>query len=146
MNHITLSGNLTREPEVRTIPNSEYSVIAFGLANNDQRKKMDTGAFESIANFFDCEYFTKNPQHWLAQLRKGIGVVVEGELLQDRWEKDGQNYSKVVVIVNQIDLLGGPERQDGYQQGPQRQRPPQAQQSGPESFVGDGFDDEQIPF
>ncbi len=135
MNHITLSGNLTREPEVRTIPNSEYSVIAFGLANNDQRKKMDTCAFESIANFFDCEYFTKNPQHWLAQLRKGIGVVVEGELLQDRWEKDGQKFSKHKIKLRTWPLvLSG---KDGKQEASSAP----AQQAGPEQF-----EDDSIPF
>ena len=36
MNNVTMSGNLTREPEVRAIPNSDYSVIAFGIANNDE--------------------------------------------------------------------------------------------------------------
>ena len=78
-----MSGNLTREPEVRAIPNSDYSVIAFGIANNDESRKQQDGSYENIASFFDCEYFTKKPpQHWLAQLRKGIGVVVYGSLKQ----------------------------------------------------------------
>lgn len=125
MNHITLSGNLTREPEVRTIPNSEYSVIAFGIANNDQRKKMAEGNYESIANFFDCEYFTKNPQHWLAQLRKGIGVVVEGELLQDRWEKDGQKFSKHKIKLSAWPLVlsGKDEKQEAAPQATQQAGP-----------------------
>ncbi len=135
MNHITLSGNLTREPEVRAINNSDYSVIAFGLANNDQRKKTAEGAFESIASFYDCEYWTKNPQHWLAQLRKGIGVVIEGQLLQDRWEQDGQNRSKHKIKLTAWPLvLSGKDEQ-------QASSPAPVQQAGPEQF-----DSDEIPF
>lgn len=112
MNNVTMSGNLTREPEVRTIPNSDYSVIAFGIANNDESKKQQDGSYENIASFFDCEYFTKKPQHWLAQLRKGIGVVVYGSLKQERWEKDGVKQSRIKIKLSTYPLvLSGKDEQ-----------------------------------
>ena len=133
-----MSGNLTREPEVRTIPNSDYSVIAFGIANNDESKKSADGSYENIASFFDCEYFTKNPQHWLAQLRKGIGVVVYGSLKQERWEKDGQKQSRITIKLSTYPLvLSGKDEQQQSTPAPVQQQTP----VGPEQF-----DDDQIPF
>lgn len=138
MNQITLSGNLTREPEVRTIPNSEYSVIAFGIANNDESKKQQDGSYENVASFFECEYFTKKPQHWLAQLRKGIGVVVEGSLKQERWEKDGQKQSRIKIKLSNWPLiLAGKDEQ-------QQVAPAQQEQSTP--VPPEQFEDDQIPF
>jgi len=135
MNNVTMSGNLTREPEVRAIPNSDYSVIAFGIANNDESKKNADGSYENVANFFDCEYFTKKPQHWLAQLRKGIGVVVEGSLKQDRYEKDGVKQSRIKIKLSgwPVILAGKDEQQQGA--------PAPVQQAVPEDFDGDS-----IPF
>ena len=138
MNHITISGNLTREPEVRTIPNSEYSVIAFGIANNDESKKQQDGSYENVASFFECEYFTKKPQHWLVQLRKGIGVVVEGSLKQERWEKDGQKQSRIKIKLSNWPLiLAGKDEQ-------QQAKPVQQVQSTP--VPPEQYDDDQIPF
>ena len=138
MNQITLSGNLTREPEVRTIPNSEYSVIAFGIANNDESKKQQDGSYENVASFFECEYFTKKPQHWLAQLRKGIGVVVEGSLKQERWEKDGQKQSRIKIKLSNWPLiLAGKDEQ-------RQVAPAQQEQSTP--VPPEQFEDDQIPF
>lgn len=139
MNNVTMSGNLTREPEVRAIPNSDYSVIAFGIANNDESRKQQDGSYENIASFFDCEYFTKKPQHWLAQLRKGIGVVVYGTLKQERWEKDGQKQSRIKIKLSTYPLvLSGKDEQQQSSVGAQAT---QAPAPGPEQF-----DDDQIPF
>ena len=138
MNHTTMSGNLTREPEVRAIPNSDYSVIAFGIANNDESRKQQDGSYENIASFFDCEYFTKKPQHWLAQLRKGIGVVVYGSLKQERWEKDGVKQSRIKLKLSgwPVILAGKDEQQQSTPAAVQQQAP-----AGPEQF-----DDSDIPF
>ena len=143
MNNVTLIGRLTRDSELK-YSSGGAAIANLSIAVNSKKKQGDRWVDD--VDYFDCTLFGKQAESLDQYLTKGKQVGIAGRLKQNRWEKDGQNYSKVVVIVNQIDLLGGPERQDGYQQGPQRQRPPQAQQSGPESFVGDGFDDEQIPF
>ena len=140
MNNVTMSGNLTREPEVRTIPNSDYSVIAFGIANNDESRKQQDGSYENIASFFDCEYFTKKPQHWLAQLRKGIGVVVYGSLKQERWEKDGQKQSRIKIKLSTYPLvLSGKDEQ-------QQARPAQSGQQQATTVPPEQYEDDQIPF
>ena len=103
MNHITLSGNLTREPESRAA-GTEYSVISFSIANNDERRKKPDGSYENVASFFDCEYWTKNPQYWLQQLYKGTAVVVSGSLKQDIWTDKQSNEKRSKVKIKLLDF------------------------------------------
>ena len=128
MNRITISGNLTREPESQAV--NDWSIIKFAIANNDERKKTDTGAYEGVTSFFDCEYWTKNPAHWLNQLRKGTPVVIEGRLKQEKWEKDGQTRYAVRIVVQGFPIVAASKAEKA-----------QDVPKGPESF-----DDDQIPF
>lgn len=134
MNNVTISGNLTREPEVKGFDGSEYSVITFSIANNDERKKEQTGQYTNVASFLDCEYWTKNPQHWMKQLYKGTPVVLQGRLKQDRWDDNGTTKSRIKIIVQQYPMVlaGKSEHKE------EESKPPV---SGPEQF-----DDDQIPF
>ena len=97
MNIVMISGNLAREPEVKNMQSSDYSVIKFSIANNDERRKTDNGQWESVVSFFDCEFWTKNPQHWLKEMHKGSPVVIEGTLKQEKWEQDGQTRYAVRI-------------------------------------------------
>ncbi len=99
MNTCTLSGNLTREPEVFAPNDSEWSIIKYSIANNDDSRKNANGEYENIAHFFDCEYWTKKPQLWLQKLQKGVLVVGEYQAKQERWEKDGQKRSRVKFSI-----------------------------------------------
>lgn len=99
MNHVTISGNVTRDPEIFAPENSEYSCIKFGLANNDERKKDSFGNWTSVPSFFDVEYWTTKPQEWLCKIHKGDSVFAECRLKQQSWEKEGQKHSKVVLVV-----------------------------------------------
>ena len=137
MNRITISGNLTREPESQAV--NEWSIIKFAIANNDERRKNDKGEYEGITSFFDCEYWTKNPAYWLNQLRKGTPVVIEGRLKQEKWEKDGQTRYAVRIVVQGVPI-GAASKADKVQVvEPATQKP--ADIGGPEQF-----DDDQIPF
>lgn len=104
MNEGIISGNLTREPET-VDTNSDYSCIKFSIANNDERKKDESGNYQEVVNFFDCEFWTRNPQYWLNKLFKGTGVVLGYKSKQNRWEKDGQKRSKVVFVVQRFPLI-----------------------------------------
>jgi single-strand DNA-binding protein len=139
MNNVNLIGRLTREPELR-YSSGGVAISNFSIAVNSKRKQGDKWVDE--VDYFDCTLFGKQAESLDQYLTKGKQVGIAGRLKQNRWEKDGQNYSKVVVIVNQIDLLGGTERQSPQGGYPQQRQSPQ----GPESFEGDSFDDEQIPF
>lgn len=130
MNSIHISGNLTKEPDLKGIQGSEYSVIKFSIANNDERKKNDAGQYEGVVSYFDCEYWTKNPQHWMKQLYKGTPVVLEGRLKQEKWEKDGQTHYVVRIVVQGFPIVAAGKNESKAEQP-----------AGPEKF-----DDDQIPF
>lgn len=102
MNVITISGNLTREPEVRAV-SSELSVVSFDIANNDNfRRDANTGKYESEVCFIKVSYFTKKPDYWINRLKKGTGVVVSGMLKQERWTaEDGTNRSTHAITLRE---------------------------------------------
>ena len=141
MNTIIISGNLTREPESRAF--GDQSVINFSIANNDESKKQADGSYVKIPSFFDFEFWTKNPAHWLKQLVKGAMVVVQGRLKQDTWEQDGQKRSRVKIIVEGYPIVAAGKAQEQQQEAPSQQ--PQAPAK-PAQFPGPEQFDDEIPF
>ena len=103
INKVALSGNLTREPELRTTGGGT-SVLSFGLAVNDRHKNASTGEWEDYANFVDCTMFGTRAESLAKLLKKGCKVFLEGKLRYSQWERDGQKRSKIEVIVNDIDV------------------------------------------
>jgi single-strand DNA-binding protein len=101
LNTVTLSGNLTRDPEFKQI-NDDFAVCKFGLAVNRSRKTGEE--YTEEASFFDVECLGR-PYATLAdrKLRKGNKINLTGRLEQQRWETpEGEKRSKVVVIVTEI--------------------------------------------
>lgn len=87
-------GNITKDAESRMV--GEAEVAKYSVAINGRKDKV---------LFVDCD-------HWrvggvLPYLTKGTSVLVEGELEQQSWEKDGQKKSKMVLQVQRLQLLGG---------------------------------------
>lgn len=103
INKVALSGNLTREPELRTTGGGT-PVLSFGLAVNDRHKNTSTGEWEDYANFVDCTMFGTRAESLAKLLKKGCKVFLEGKLRYSQWERDGQKRSKIEVIVNDIDV------------------------------------------
>jgi single-strand DNA-binding protein len=103
INHVTLVGRLTRDAELKE---NGFAVSNFSIAVNCKRKRGDDWVDE--ANFFDIVLFGRQAESLHQYLVKGKQIAIDGELKQDRWQtQDGQNRSKVVVIANSIQLLGG---------------------------------------
>ena len=99
MNSIKITGNITKDPETVSPQGSEYSVLKFAIANNDESKKVN-GKYEDIVSFFDIEYWTKNVQYWIQKITKGARVTIQGRLKQERWEKDGNSRNRVKIVAN----------------------------------------------
>ena len=113
VNRVTISGNLTRDPEVRSTQ-SGMQILNFGMAVNDRRRNSATGEWEDYANFVDCVLFGARAD-WLSRdLHKGKKVFVEGKLRYSSWERDGQRRSKLEVVVDEIDYERPPRQQGGY--------------------------------
>lgn len=134
INSVVMTGRLTRDIEVR-YTNSGTAAGSFSLAVNEPVRKGD--GWEERANFFDCTLFGKAAESLKPYLTKGCPVTVSGRLAQDRWEKDGQKYSRVKILVLEIRLCGG-GKNDGGKPGQQASSAPQA------GFDGDFPED--IPF
>ena len=129
INVVVISGNITREPELRQTP-SGYMILNIGVAVNDRRKNQQTGEWEDHANFVDCVVFGNRAESLSKILHKGSKVTIDGKLRYSSWDdKDGHKRSKLEVIADDVDLA--PRGQQGQQQGQfqQRQQPaPQYQQ------------------
>ncbi len=115
INRVTLSGNLTRDPEIRSTQ-SGMNILNFGMAVNDRRRNSATGEWEDYANFVDCVLFGNRADFLSRTLHKGIKVVVEGKLRYSSWERDGQRRSKLEVVVDDLDFIT-PRQQGNYQPG-----------------------------
>jgi single-strand DNA-binding protein len=103
INQVVLVGRVTRDAELRYTA-SGTALCNFSVAINRRVKKGDQWADE--ASFFDLSLWDKQAENLNKYLVKGTQVAVQGELRQDRWEKDGQKFSKVQVFVNNLQLLG----------------------------------------
>ena len=104
LNHVVLIGRLTRDAELKYTPGGQ-AVCKFSIAVNRRRKNGDQ--WEDEANFFDIVVWGKQGESLNQYLVKGKMVGVDGELRQDRWQQDGQNRSKVEIVANYLQLLGG---------------------------------------
>ena len=99
-NAITISGNLTREPELR-FTQGGTALCKFGLAWNPPRKNEDGQWVDQDPHFFDVTCWGELAEH-VAQLSKGTRVNVVGNLEYQRWEKDGETRSKVEIRADEV--------------------------------------------
>ena len=104
INKVVISGNLTRDPELRQTANG-FPVLGFGVAVNDRRKNQQTGEWEDYPNFIDCTMFGARAESVSRFLSKGSKVAIEGKLRWSQWERDGQKRSKIEVVVDEIEFM-----------------------------------------
>ena len=133
INRVIITGNLTRDPELRATQ-SGMQVLSLGVAVNDRRKNQATGEWEDVPNFVDCTMFGTRAEAVSRYLSKGTKVAIEGKLRYSSWEKDGQRRSKLEVIVDEIEFMS------------RREQPAQA--AAPVQAQAEPLDvyDEDIPF
>ncbi len=104
INRATISGNLTRDSELRSTA-SGMPVLSFSVAVNDRRKNNQTGEWEDVPNFIDCTMFGSRAQSLAQYLVKGTKEAAEEKLRWSQWERDGQKRSKIEVIVDSLDFM-----------------------------------------
>jgi len=136
-NRVILMGNLTRDPEVRQAQNGTY-ITKVGLAVNE-RMPDGQGGWKEEASFIDIVIFGKRAEAFGRYLRKGRSVLIEGKLRQSRWQdkETQQNRSKLEVIVDNWEFVGGGREEGGggggqYQQQGVAPQQRQQQASAPE--------------
>lgn len=105
INKVMVTGNLTRDPELRATP-AGTQVLHFGMAVNDRAKNQQTGEWKDRPNFVDCVIFGARAEAMARILAKGMKVAVEGRLRYSSWQdKEGNRRSKLEVVVDEIDLM-----------------------------------------
>lgn len=102
VNSVVIAGNLVRDPELRQIA-SGTSILEFAVAVNESRKN-SSGEWEDVPSYFDVKVWGTRAESLSRFLSKGSKVTVQGRLKQERWEKDGEKRSKVVVIADNVEL------------------------------------------
>ena len=112
-NQVILMGNLTRDPELRTIPNGQ-SVCSFSLALNRSYKGQD-GNWQEATDYIDVVAWGPLGERVAQYLGKGRPCLVNGRLQSRSWEQDGQKRSKVEVNAQDVTFLGGRGEGDGGQ-------------------------------
>ena len=156
INRVMLSGNLTRDPELKSTAGG-MSVLTFGIAVNERRKNNQTGEWEDKPNYFDVTVFGNRAEALSRYLSKGSKVSLEGRLQWHSWQdREGNNRSKVDVIAENVEFMSRqsdskPVSQP-YQPVPQPipaqpvQEPYQAPQPAQQAFGADQYADDDIPF
>lgn len=106
-NRVLLLGNLTRDPELTYLP-SQTPVVEFGLATNRRWRGQDGEQREEVC-FVDCRVFGRQAEVINQYCHKGKPLFIEGHLRLDQWTaQDGGKRSKLYVVVDNFQLLGGP--------------------------------------
>jgi single-strand DNA-binding protein len=104
--HVTLVGNLTRDPELRQTPNGT-SVCQLGVAVNSSYKD-SSGQWVEKPNFFDVVVWGAQGENCARYLSKGRQIAVDGRLDQRSWEaQDGAKRSKVEIVADTVMFIGG---------------------------------------
>ena len=102
LNSVNIMGNLTRDPELKYTPSGK-AVCSISIANNRIYTKNSEKVTE--VSYFDVEAWGAIAENCAKYLKKGNGIIVEGRLRQDRWEKDGKTQSRVRISANNIHFM-----------------------------------------
>lgn len=104
INRVVISGNLTRDAELRNT-STGLPVLGFTVAVNDRRKDQQTGEWSDYPNFVDVTLFGTRAESIAKYLTKGAKVAIEGKLRWSQWERDGQKRSKIEVIADEVEFM-----------------------------------------
>ncbi len=95
MNNITITGNLTREPELK-FTSTGTPLCSFTIASNQGKDKK--------ALFIDCDVWNDDITESVAELPKGTRITVTGLLKQEYWEKDGEEHSRLKITAQDVSV------------------------------------------
>ena len=107
LNAIYITGNLTKDPDVRYMPNGN-AILNFQIASNEYFKKQDGSGGNAVV-FIGIVLFGKQTETLKDDLRKGVRVLIEGKLNQEFWKdtESGAQRSKYKIKAMRVQVLSG---------------------------------------
>ena len=138
-NKVLLMGNLTRDPQLKYLPN-QTPIAEFGLAVN-RRYRTQSGEDREEVNFFDCSAWGKTGELINQYFTKGKPIFIEGRLKYDSWEdkQGGGKRSRVTIVVENFQFIGSRDGGGGGGGGYG------GQGGGHDQSQGGGYDEGQGP-
>jgi single-strand DNA-binding protein len=113
INRVVITGNLTRDPELRSLP-SGMSVCKLGIACNTRRKDGSSGEWVDKPNYFNVTVWGAQGENAARYLAKGRPVAIDGRLEWHEWDaQDGTKRSAVDIIADSVQFLGSREDPSG---------------------------------
>ena len=145
INRVVLTGNLTTEPELRSLP-SGTSVCKLRVACNTRRKGPG-GDWQDKPNYFDVTVWGAQGENCARYLSKGRPVAIDGRLEWREWETEHGKRQAIDIVADSVQFLGGREDGGSSSNGftPSSDVPANTDDFQPVSTGGGGADDD-IPF
>ncbi len=113
INRVILTGNLTRDPELRSLP-SGMSVCSLRIASNTRRKDGQSGEWVDKPNYFDVTIWGRQGENAAQYLSKGRPVAIDGRLEWREWQdQQGNNRQSVEIVADNVQFLGGRDEMGG---------------------------------
>lgn len=149
INRVVLTGNLTRDPDLRST-GTGLAVCKLRVACNTRRRN-GAGDWEEKPNFFDVTVFGNQGERCSQYLSKGRAVAVDGRLEWREYEVEGQKRQSVDIIADSVQFLGGRDdasNGNGFSSSARAQESDVPIDTGDfeTSPVGAGVADDDIPF
>jgi single-strand DNA-binding protein len=117
INRVVMTGNLTADPELRSLP-SGTSVCKLRIACNTRRKNASTGEWEDKPNYFDVTVWGAQGENAARYLSKGRPVAIDGRLEWREWEaQDGSKRQATDIIADSVQFLGSRDEASAPQFG-----------------------------
>ncbi len=151
INQTILIGRLTKDLDDQNFAYTTGGIARANISIAVNRAKKQGDQWVDEVSYFDITLWGKTAENLKPYLVKGKQIGVTAHLRQDRWEKDGQKFSRITVVADDVQLLGGAGTSSGgyAQQGGSYGPPQQSYTSKPQNYVPAGNADdfpEDIPF
>lgn len=144
-NRAIMLGNLTRDCELRYLPNGS-AVCTTGIATNRKFKKQDGSQGEEVC-FIDITFFGRTAEVANQYLHKGKKLMIEGRLKLDQWTDDkGVKRSKHSIVVESMQMLDGAKSEEHSEPSEAQERPKEQKQYQGHDIPDIDINDDEIPF
>lgn len=143
LNQVTLLGNLTKDPELRTTPNG-MSVCSFSLALNRSYKVNDQ--WTEAVDYVDVVAWANLAERVSGNTSKGNALLVTGRLQNRKYEKDGTTHNKVEVVAQDVTFINRATGLNSMPHEEQSHEKPYEKKDVVLKDIDENFDMSSIPF